>query len=140
MLYMRRCFLHNSFLERHHPSSFREFRRVDIYLGTLPHGVWQFHFASTRKKRLNYLEDKYYIRFFLYHNRIHIRNNQFFRIFQQQSIFQTFDGNWHIKQPKTYSSYRKISYPDFVISRISGIEGRIIKRTRIRSQTALSAR
>ena len=44
-----------------------------------------------------------------------------------KSMVRDNDGNWHIKQPKTYSSYRKISYPDFVISRISGIEGRIIK-------------
>lgn len=33
---------------------------------------------------------------------------------------------WEIKQPKTYSSYREIEYPEFVIARMSGIEGRII--------------
>lgn len=44
-----------------------------------------------------------------------------------KSMVRDSEGNWHIKQPKTYSSYRKISYPDFVISRIAGIEGRIIK-------------
>lgn len=36
---------------------------------------------------------------------------------------------WEIKQPKTYSSYRKIEFPEFVIQRMSGIEGRIIKAT-----------
>lgn len=36
---------------------------------------------------------------------------------------------WHIKQPKTYSGYRKIEYPDFVIEKLKGIEGRIIKAT-----------
>lgn len=36
---------------------------------------------------------------------------------------------WTIKQPKTYSSYRKIKYPKFVIDRITGIDGRIIKAT-----------
>ena len=39
------------------------------------------------------------------------------------------DRQWHIKQPKTYSSYRKIEFPDFVIKRMEGIEGRIIKGT-----------
>lgn len=36
---------------------------------------------------------------------------------------------WSIKQPKNYSSYREILYPDFVIDRLAGIEGRIIKAT-----------
>lgn len=39
------------------------------------------------------------------------------------------DKLWHIKQPKTYSSYRKVEFPDFVIERIRGIEGRIIQAT-----------
>lgn len=39
------------------------------------------------------------------------------------------DRLWTIKQPKTYSSYREIEYPDFVIQRIAGIDGRIIKAT-----------
>lgn len=39
------------------------------------------------------------------------------------------DRKWVIKQPKTYSSYRQIEYPDFVIDKIKGIEGRIIKAT-----------
>lgn len=34
---------------------------------------------------------------------------------------------WELKQPKTYSSYRRIEYPEFVIKKISGITGRIIK-------------
>ena len=39
------------------------------------------------------------------------------------------DGLWSIKQPKTYGSYRSIQYPDFVINRMEGIDGRIIKAT-----------
>jgi len=39
------------------------------------------------------------------------------------------DKQWHIKQPKTYGSYRKIEFPDFVIERISNIEGRIVSAT-----------
>lgn len=39
------------------------------------------------------------------------------------------DNLWHIKQPKTYSSYRQIEFPDFVIERMKGIEGQIIKAT-----------
>lgn len=39
------------------------------------------------------------------------------------------DKQWHIKQPKTYGSYRKIQFPDFVIDRMKGIEGQIIKAT-----------
>lgn len=39
------------------------------------------------------------------------------------------DGHWVIKQPKTYSSYRDIIFPDFVIEKLSGINGRIIKAT-----------
>lgn len=39
------------------------------------------------------------------------------------------DGQWSIKQPKTYGSYRSIQYPDFVINRMEGIDGRIIKAT-----------
>lgn len=37
------------------------------------------------------------------------------------------DQLWHIKQPKTYSSYRTIDFPDFVIHRLAGINGRIVK-------------
>lgn len=39
------------------------------------------------------------------------------------------DKTWAIKQPKTYAGYRTIEYPDFVISRISGITGRLVKAT-----------
>lgn len=39
------------------------------------------------------------------------------------------DEQWHIKQPKTYGSYRNIEFPDFVIERMKGIEGRIVKCT-----------
>lgn len=39
------------------------------------------------------------------------------------------DGHWVIKQPKTYSSYRDIIFPDFVIAKLSGINGRIIQTT-----------
>ena len=39
------------------------------------------------------------------------------------------DRNWVIKQPKTYSSYRQIQYPAFVIDKIKGIDGRIIQAT-----------
>lgn len=39
------------------------------------------------------------------------------------------DNLWHIKQPKTYGSYRKIEFPDFVIEKTKGIQGRIIKAT-----------
>lgn len=46
-----------------------------------------------------------------------------------KSMVLTPDGTWEIKQPKTYSGYRIIEFPDFVIGKISGIEGRIIKAT-----------
>lgn len=39
------------------------------------------------------------------------------------------DKKWHIKQPKTYSGYRELEFPDFVIQRMSGIEGRLVKAT-----------
>lgn len=39
------------------------------------------------------------------------------------------DKQWHIKQPKTYGSYRDIEFPEFVIERIKGIDGRIVKCT-----------
>lgn len=46
-----------------------------------------------------------------------------------KSMVQGPDGLWHIKQPKTYGSYRKIEYPDFVIEKLKGIDGRIINAT-----------
>jgi integrase len=39
------------------------------------------------------------------------------------------DKTWHLKQPKTYSGYRQIEYPQFVIDRIADINGRIVKGT-----------
>lgn len=39
------------------------------------------------------------------------------------------DSQWHIKQPKTYGSYRNVEFPDFVIERMKGIDGRIVKCT-----------
>ena len=38
-------------------------------------------------------------------------------------------GVWRVKAPKTFSSYREIEYPDFVIEKIKNIEGRIVKIT-----------
>ncbi len=46
-----------------------------------------------------------------------------------KSMVQGPDGAWYTKQPKTYSSYREIEYPPFVIERMKGISGRIIKAT-----------
>lgn len=39
------------------------------------------------------------------------------------------DHEWCIKQPKTYGSYRNVEFPDFVIAKLKGIEGRLIKST-----------
>lgn len=39
------------------------------------------------------------------------------------------DKTWSIKSPKTYSGYRTIEYPEFVIERIEGISGRLVKAT-----------
>lgn len=39
------------------------------------------------------------------------------------------DGLWHVKQPKTYGSYRQVEFPDFVIQKLKGIDDRIIKAT-----------
>lgn len=39
------------------------------------------------------------------------------------------DKAWHIKQPKTYGSYRKVEFPAFVIERMNGIHGQIITAT-----------
>lgn len=36
------------------------------------------------------------------------------------------DHQWHIKQPKTYSSYRTIEYPRYVINKMKGKTGKII--------------
>ena len=39
------------------------------------------------------------------------------------------DKEWHIKQPKTFGSYREVEFPDFVIQHLHGIEGRLVKAT-----------
>lgn len=39
------------------------------------------------------------------------------------------DREWIVKQPKTFGSYRDVEFPEFVIKKLSGIEGRIIKST-----------
>lgn len=46
-----------------------------------------------------------------------------------KSMVQGPDKEWYVKQPKTYGSYREIEFPPFVIERICGINGRIIKAT-----------
>lgn len=46
-----------------------------------------------------------------------------------KSMVLTPENTWIIKQPKTYASYREIDYPDFVIARLKGISGRIVKCT-----------
>ena len=42
-----------------------------------------------------------------------------------KSMVKTKDKEWIIKAPKTYSSYRHIEYPDFVIKKLKGIKGKI---------------
>jgi integrase len=37
------------------------------------------------------------------------------------------DGQWHLKQPKTYSSYRQVVFPDFVMAKLKEIDGQIVK-------------
>ena len=39
------------------------------------------------------------------------------------------NGEWVIKPPKTLGSCRDIQYPDFVIEKLKGIDGRIVKAT-----------
>lgn len=39
------------------------------------------------------------------------------------------DGLWHVKQPKTYGSYRQVEFPYFVIQKLKGIDGQIIRAT-----------
>lgn len=46
-----------------------------------------------------------------------------------KSVVLGVDKQWHVKQPKTYGSYRQIEYPDFVIDKIKAIDGQIIKAT-----------
>lgn len=44
-----------------------------------------------------------------------------------KSMVMGADHQWHIKQPKTYGSYRTIEFPDFVINKLKGRTGRIVK-------------
>lgn len=46
-----------------------------------------------------------------------------------KSLVKDSSGKWNIKPPKTFSSYREIEYPSFVISKINGINGRIVNAT-----------
>lgn len=46
-----------------------------------------------------------------------------------KSMVLSSDGLWIVKQPKTYGSYRSIEFPPFVIEKMSGMKGRIIKAT-----------
>lgn len=38
-------------------------------------------------------------------------------------------SGWEVKEPKTYGSYRTVEMPDFVIDKVKGIKGRIVKAT-----------
>lgn len=46
-----------------------------------------------------------------------------------KSMVQGPDRQWYIRQPKTYSGYREIEFPDFVVDKMKGIRGRIINAT-----------
>lgn len=48
-------------------------------------------------------------------------------IYVRHSIVRGKDGGWVIKQPKTLGSYRAVEFPDFVIHRIDGIKGALVK-------------
>lgn len=39
------------------------------------------------------------------------------------------EDGWHVKSPKTYSSYRQIEYPDFIIEKIKDKKGAIVDMT-----------
>lgn len=43
----------------------------------------------------------------------------------KKSLGRREDGKWSEKSPKTFSSYRDIEYPDFVIDKLKGINGKI---------------
>lgn len=47
----------------------------------------------------------------------------------RKSMVKGPDKIWYIKQPKTYSGYRSLEFPDYVIEKMEGIHGRIIKAT-----------
>lgn len=42
-----------------------------------------------------------------------------------KSLARNASGKWVVKSPKTVSSYREIEYPDFVIEKLKGINGKI---------------
>jgi integrase len=46
-----------------------------------------------------------------------------------KSLVKTPQNTWVLKAPKTYSSYRQIEYPDFVIERLKGINGNLTTMT-----------
>ena len=53
----------------------------------------------------------------------HIKGNV---VHVEKSMALTENNEWVIKSPKSYAGDRYITFPDFVIDRISGIQGRII--------------
>ena len=50
-------------------------------------------------------------------------------VYVRRAIVKDTDGNWVEKLPKTSHSQRKIVFPDFVIERLKGINGKIINCT-----------
>lgn len=46
-----------------------------------------------------------------------------------KSMVKASNGEWIVKAPKTFSSYRTIEYPDFVIEKIKDIKGHIVEIT-----------
>ena len=46
-----------------------------------------------------------------------------------KAVSRNSNGEWVTKSPKTFSSYRKIEYPDFVIDKIKDIKGNICPLT-----------
>lgn len=46
-----------------------------------------------------------------------------------KSLVKTTENKWVLKPPKTFSSYRRIEYPDFVIEKLKGIKGKITDMT-----------
>lgn len=47
----------------------------------------------------------------------------------KKALARNSDGEWVVKSPKTFSSYREIEYPDFVINKIKDIKGNICPLT-----------
>ena len=44
-----------------------------------------------------------------------------------KDLVKSESGQWVLSSPKTFASYRKIEYPDFVIHKLQGINGKIIE-------------